>query len=314
MEKSFSCKICNNIRDNITFTFDELLHRTFDSFEYVLCPSCGCLQRKNIVNNIANYYPNNYYSFKSKGTIKEYLENRIIANIINYEIGGKNSIGKLAKRYKEHWDYYVRWIDDEYISKESKILDIGCGNGVLLKQLKIAGFTNLFGVDPYISENIIHKNIIIEKKDIYNLSEKFDFIMLHHSFEHMEEPHTVLEKLSSLLNDSGTILIRIPVIDSYVWNHYEEKWFQIDAPRHSFIYSIKGIHYLCQLHKLKVDRIFFDSTSKQFLYSERYKRGLAIDDTSFNYTKKENLYYREKAELLNDKHEGDQACFYIKKI
>jgi hypothetical protein len=99
-----------------------------------------------------------------------------------------------------------------------------------------------------------------------------------------------------------------------MWHNYKEHWFQIDAPRHSFIYSIKSINYLCQSHKLKVDKIFFDSTSKQFLYSERYKKGLAIDDTSFSYTKKENKYYREKAKSLNDKHQGDQACFYIKKI
>jgi 2-polyprenyl-3-methyl-5-hydroxy-6-metoxy-1,4-benzoquinol methylase len=298
----------------MTFSFNELLHQTFDSFDYVLCSSCGCLQRKNILDNIANYYPSNYYSFKSKRTIKEYVENRIIANVINYELGGKNSIGKLAKIYKEHWDYYMKWIDNKYISKKSKILDVGCGNGILLKQLRIAGFNYLFGIDPYISNDIIYKDIIIEKKHIYNLSDKFDFIMLHHSFEHMEEPHTVLEKLISLLNDSGTILIRIPVIDSYMWHNYKEHWFQIDAPRHSFIYSIKSINYLCQSHNLKVDKIFFDSTSKQFLYSERYRKGLAIDDTSFSYTKKETKYYREKAKFLNDKHQGDQACFYIKKI
>ena len=42
----------------------------------------------------------------------------------------------------------AKYVSELNITKGSKIVDIGCGNGGLLKALSDLGYYNLFGVDP----------------------------------------------------------------------------------------------------------------------------------------------------------------------
>ena len=66
-----------------------------------------------------------------------------------------SAIVKKNPELYEKIDTSVSWIlKDNFIynyfnkfSKDSKILDIGCGNGFFLNQLKNRGYTNLAGVD-----------------------------------------------------------------------------------------------------------------------------------------------------------------------
>jgi len=44
------------------------------------------------------------------------------------------------------------------LNKNSKILDIGCGAGNLLLELRELGFIHLVGIDPYIEKDIEYKN------------------------------------------------------------------------------------------------------------------------------------------------------------
>lgn len=45
----------------------------------------------------------------------------------------------------------------KYVSKDSKILDVGCGYGRVLNELSVAGFTDLMGVDS--AENMIKRGL-----------------------------------------------------------------------------------------------------------------------------------------------------------
>lgn len=47
----------------------------------------------------------------------------------------------------------TNWLSSSNISKFDHILDIGCGNGLILVELAKEGFTNLFGID-YVEEAI----------------------------------------------------------------------------------------------------------------------------------------------------------------
>jgi 2-polyprenyl-3-methyl-5-hydroxy-6-metoxy-1,4-benzoquinol methylase len=70
--------------------------------------------------------------------------------------------------------------------------------------------------------------------------------MLHHSFEHMDNPCGVLKQIDKLLNPDGELLIRIPVSDSFAWRKYGVDWFQLDAPRHFFLHTTKSIALLAK--------------------------------------------------------------------
>ena len=49
--------------------------------------------------------------------------------------------------------------------------------------------------------------------------------MFNHSFEHMPNPLTVLQKANALLYKNKYLMIRIPVMGSYAWKKYGINWF-----------------------------------------------------------------------------------------
>lgn len=109
---------------------------------------------------------------------------------------------KYEKKYHDlesnHWwfvsrrNYIISLLKTAY--KESKILDIGCSLGILLKNLKRKGFLskNLFGVD--INERAIHnsrekglQNTFVMDAQKITLKEKFDIIISSDCLEHLKE-------------------------------------------------------------------------------------------------------------------------------
>lgn len=109
------------------------------------------------------------------------------------------------------------------IEKETSILDVGAGSGELVEALFSLGYKRIEGIEPFLQADIENdKGWKIRKAFITDLDDerKFDLIMLHHSFEHMENPKEVLEKIKVLLSPKGKCIIRIPVCDSYAFEHY----------------------------------------------------------------------------------------------
>jgi len=87
-------------------------------------------------------------------------------------------------------------------------LDIGCSTGQLIN------LTGGHGIEPNrehyeIARNagLIIKNCAIEN---YNLDLRFDIITMLNALEHVISPTTVLQKIHSLLNDRGHVLISVP--------------------------------------------------------------------------------------------------------
>lgn len=316
------CGICQNSSGNTTYVFREMMFGTRDEFDYFECANCGCLQIDKVPGNIAQYYPDTYYSMQRQQNKKtSFLKRFIKKQRLQYCLGEKNFTNKLINQiYKP--PQYFRWFTGLNLDTNSKILDIGCGSGDLLLSMNKEGFTNLSGVDPFIANDIHHKNnVTIHKCDISDLQSKFDCIMMHHSFEHAENPLLLLAKIKGALADNGCILIRIPLCDSYAWRTYREHWIQLDAPRHFFLHTKKSMSLLADKAGLRITNIVYDSNEFQFLGSEQYKQDIPLNASlSFTnspektiFTKEEITQYKELAEKLNGEQDGDQACFYLRK-
>ena len=148
-----------------------------------------------------------------------------------------------------------------------------------------------------------------------------DFIILHHSFEHMAEPLSVLKKIYQLLLPNGYVLIRIPVSSSYAWREYDLNWVQLDAPRHLFLHSIESMQLLAKQAGFQMKDIVFDSSAFQFWGSEQYLHDIPLRaDNSYLVNPDKSIFtpvqienYKRRAKELNDKNDGDSACFYLYK-
>jgi 2-polyprenyl-3-methyl-5-hydroxy-6-metoxy-1,4-benzoquinol methylase len=313
-EKMLDCEICRHSGQFPTYEVKEMMFGTGETFLYAECPSCKTLFLTNPPENMGDYYPKNYYSF-GKLNENEYFKfsvsNLAKISLFRYRLGKSHFLGTyLAER---NFDYFP-WIDPAYMNFDSRILDVGSGNGHLLLNFARAGFKNLEGIDPFIPGDIEYKKgIKIKKADLFGFEGKYDLVMLNHSFEHMQEPEKVMKKLATLLDIGGTLLIRIPVAESEAWEIYREHWAQIDAPRHYFIHSRKGMDLLAKRSGLEVKKIFYDSDVFQFWGSELYKKGLAYSEGKKSFTNTQIQNWKNKARELNKKEKADMACFFLQK-
>ena len=65
----------------------------------------------------------------------------------------------------------------------------------------------------------------------------------------------------------------------------------------------------------EVSKVVFDSTFFQFTGSLGYVKGIPLvkQNEQMNFSENEMREFINKAEMLNNTHQGDQACFYLKK-
>jgi SAM-dependent methyltransferase len=113
------------------------------------------------------------------------------------------------------------------IKKGSKILDIGCGNGVIAKAFNILGM-DVYGLDISSSGE---KNFEPNKFLIHDLSKKnypfddnfFDFIFSKSVVEHMNEPDILIDESFRMLKNRGDLICMTPS-----WKHSYKEAFYID--------------------------------------------------------------------------------------
>ena len=163
--------------------------------------------------------------------------------------------------------------------KKGSLLDVGCGTGAFLNEMKSAGWQitglepdetarknalELFGIQPHPSD------------ELFNLpAQSFDAITMWHVMEHVHELHEYTERLKELLKPGGRLLIAVPNYTSHDAGHYKEYWAAYDVPRHLYHFSPASMRVLMDQHGLEVTGtkpMWFDSYYVSML-SEQYKNG-----------------------------------------
>ncbi len=319
METTIACKICGNIINNRLYEIKEMQLGLREMFTYMECAECGCMQLLDIPADMGKYYPNeDYYSFNLALDIRKKpdLLRKIKSSYLLY---GKNKLlGSILSVGYTAPDYFS-WVKIPKVKYDDAILDVGTGNGSLLLSLFKIGFTNLTGIDPFIDKEQHYGPVNIYKKGIYEMEGQFDYIMLHHAYEHMDEPLKVLLQLKKLLKPGKFILIRIPLMGMYGWKTYGLDWVGLDAPRHIIIHTIKSMQVLAGQAGLQMKKIVFDSGPYHVWASEQYKQDIALmEPDSYMVNKQSPLFTKEKMEAFkniaaqtNANEQGDQAAFYL---
>lgn len=126
------------------------------------------------------------------------------------------------------------YIDPLNLPKDSKILDLGCGPGYFLDEMKSRGYTDLTGVtlSPGDIELCQSKGHTVKTYDLSFIPQKdgyydesVDFIFLRHALEHSPYPIFSLMEYNRILKQGGKIYIEVPQPDcdrkhEFNLNHY----------------------------------------------------------------------------------------------
>ncbi len=104
------------------------------------------------------------------------------------------------------------------LNSETKVLDVGCGNGIISMFLGSLNL-NVLGID--ISEKSIQNAISINKypnvqfkvksaEDLVVESIKFDIIICSEVLEHLKDPSSLITVLHKSLNSKGKLIVTVP--------------------------------------------------------------------------------------------------------
>jgi len=155
----------------------------------------------------------------------------------------------------------------KYFKDNSKVLEIGSSTGAFLSILKNCHTSAVEIVEDNreYSKQFVTGDVYMSLDDVPKYF-KFDIICMFHVFEHIKNPHNLLNQCKNLLTDGGIILIEVPHIEDPLMSIYALEEFKdfIFQPMHPMIYSVKSLDYI------------FDSCNyytKEVIYYQRYGLG-----------------------------------------
>jgi SAM-dependent methyltransferase len=292
-----------------------MLLGTHESFQYVECGACGSIQITEVPADLARYYPDTYRHGVSRCSGVGRL---LRAQRGAYVRGAKwNVVGAaLLRTSRPAW---VDWMSRTGARTDSRIIDVGYGDGALLGTLAAAGYRDLTGIDPFASPTNV-ENVRTFTRSIEDEPGTYDVVMLHHSLEHVPDPADTLRHVRRVLAPGGRALVRMPVAGSYGWRTYRENWLGLEPPRHIVIPSIDGMRRLAERTGFDVDSIEFDSSGCCYAVSEIWASGRTVSYPRRPWQKRtlelcgpeRVAQLEELARKQNAAGDGDHAAYYLK--
>ena len=264
-------------------------------FTVVSCDGCGLLylNPRPSGEEIHAYYPNQYYPLGKtvhRKAIDRLLKrfSKVMKKAIREEFYGYPTsthapLRSLLRRillYPEYLHLKVAGRESIPYRGDGRILDVGCGPGKLLSDLREQGW-KVYGVDfsPIAVEYARSQHgLDVRLGDLFQAGYEsgfFDVVMFNHSLEHIYNPVETLKEAHRILKPGGLLFISIPNAGGLEAKIFGKWWVHWDTPRHLYHFSPASMNALMKRHGLVVKKIkpmWFDSFYVSLL-SEKYRSG-----------------------------------------
>lgn len=194
----------------------------------VVCAGCGLglYHPMPDYDEIASFYPADYYGEPGK-KFRPFIESLV-------RVVGQRHVAFLSRN----------------LSKGARVLDIGCGRGVLLGRLMDMGF-EAHGVE--LNEDAARGadpraeiRFATHLRDAAYPEDFFDEIILWHVLEHLPDPRGTLEECRRIMKPGGKIIVSLPNFGSLQSRVSGAAWFHLDPPRHLFHFPAKALARLLE--------------------------------------------------------------------
>lgn len=140
----------------------------------------------------------------------------------------------------------ARLLGDEAKRAHGAVLDIGCGQGLFLKQFANRGWRAV-GIEvssaaAFHAREVQGLNVLVGEHATDELANNsFDIICLWHVLEHVEQPKTLLSEARRVLKNDGKLLLSVPNFSSPEARFGKPNWFHLDVPRHITHFTEHGL-------------------------------------------------------------------------
>jgi SAM-dependent methyltransferase len=189
----------------------------------VICQGCGLgsVHPLPAAQEIASFYPEEYYG-PPEGKFGGLVESLI-------RVVGSRHARFLSRGLREG----------------ARVLDVGCGRGVLLGGLADRGFevhgmevseTAARGADARARIRIAPDLAAAGYREGY-----FDEVIIWHVLEHLADPAGTLAEIRRILRPDGRVVVAVPNFSSLQARWAGPHWFHLDPPRHLYHFPLPAL-------------------------------------------------------------------------
>jgi SAM-dependent methyltransferase len=299
------CPICQELGDHRVHLAREMMFGTREPFEYRECLACGTLRITSVPADLGRHYPAAYYGPPAGAPGVPALpgeaprDQRSFGPSVAWKWINRRRIRTALRTDQSRWPALARRLDRwGGIPREGRallpalrlagvrelgdpILEAGTGRRAdRLVALRRMGFRDLLGVEPFIDADFVDRGVAVRRGTLEDLPERgrWALVMLHHVFEHVPDPRATLAAAHRLLRPGGTCLIRTPLADGELWARYGIDWYELDPPRHLFVFTRRSLAGLAAETGFSVVAEVDDSTELELIASEQYRRDIPLYD------------------------------------
>jgi SAM-dependent methyltransferase len=237
--------LCEHPANQVVPLFSARDYITGEDFKVAYCYACKLhiTLPAPFESEIGKYYPLGYYgSGKRFMGVVEWL----LDNLLNYR----------AYHIEQH-------------QRPGKVLDIGCGRGLLLNKLRQRGWDPI-GTElsedaaAYARDQLGLPVYTQPLEEITFPSNEFDLVILWHVLEHVPSPRDVIHEVARILKPGGTLLVAVPNFGSWEARWSRNRWFHLDVPRHLTHFTPKTLGHLLEDAGIPITDVNFFSTEYDF--------------------------------------------------
>jgi 2-polyprenyl-3-methyl-5-hydroxy-6-metoxy-1,4-benzoquinol methylase len=266
--------------------YEKMRDRLFNAlgvWNLLRCPHCGLvwLNPRPIIEDIGKVYIK-YYTRGSNDPLKRRLaslrrkvKHTLLGTAFGYDnlLNGRSALwfGRflgLIPLLKEIVGLEIMVL---YRTKEGKLLDVGCGSGEFLANMKKLGW-NVIGIEPdneaaKAAQQQFKLPVFIGTLREVGFDENyFDAITMHHVLEHMPDPIEQLKECYRILKPGGRLIIVTPNIESFGHFVFKKSWRELDPPRHFFIFSLRTLQASVEKSCLHIENVYTAVRSARWTY------------------------------------------------
>ena len=291
------CPSCRSASFAVLLTHRDRYYHRGGPITVVQCARCGVVSYDPLPTpeELATYYPSDYYAYREEPDAPP-QRSGLRARLDDLHLGIRPNLLLAALLwpllwYKEVYSYarFLRPIP------RGRLLDVGCGDGAFLLKAQRMGFA-CAGLEPWgnaARATLERAGIPFHQMPLEQLDPAlgtFDVITLNHVFEHLTDPDTALQALRKLLAPGGRLLVRMPSTDQILFRRWPQNWFQLEMPRHIYLFTPRNFATLAARQGFRVERVigeFYPTHLQHFLKASLFRRDFSeahwIDSTAISF-------------------------------